>query len=602
MACAVSQISAPGPSRYTHIPAVWRFAATTRSDTVLLSGEDHDEDTKERQRRTSSRRIRPSARAVRAPPSINRVCVEFVPHYRQRQRPTSSPLTSTLDTDLTNPFTKEFISCARDGEVALHSGDPHSNFATHEAGQGKTGSASHLLRKLQDATACAQPTCVRDEVPERPIALVFAVFEEEEQASPIQDAISHDMLALNPAKSTDSRRIQLGSVFASDSLDISPYDNCLSEEELLRSLRVNKLNLFLESDHPEQSPHIVISPPESPEDGYYGYIYNDVESQCGAYLCVPPRVEGHGEITILPPDDRRSAWKSVLVDSGTKAPCPWRTDDLAPPATELTAEPLDGPHVFSPSNYNEEIDLASTERLVMYHVVPALHRTIYKVAAIQASILAAEFRRNWDSPDFAWSVEKPFQWTDPAEPLLAYHHRQTRSLILDSAEPFLAPHIIIEEAEPQDPDEPYVSGTRNPQDYAFGQLLIVPARYVNLINVRRLGEDSYDEDEDEDEDDDEDDEIIGEDEGEYDEVIDEVESLEAIPDMYPDSSSDSDGPSSPSSPLDATWLDYSQFSDEVISKDGPADLFDEPEYAIDEDDDELPPFDDWYVSVAQRSI
>lgn len=207
--------------------------------------------------------------------------------------------------------------------------------------------------------------------------------------------------------------------------------------------------------------------------------------------------------------------------------------------------------------------------------------------ALQASRIAAEFRRNWDSPEFVASLEQPFQWRDPAEFLLSYHRNQPRSLVLDSTQPFSVPHIIIEEAELQPPSVAFANCIPSPQDRRFGQMLAVPQRWVAIIN----DPDDYDE------------EFAGE-------VIYAGTPDDSVPELSPDSSSsESESPTSPSTPLDTSWLNGSLFSDEVECKDRHSPLYDEPqdyrhsvsEYALDEDEDELPPFDDWYTDTIRRS-
>lgn len=62
-----------------------------------------------------------------------------------------------------------------------------------------------------------------------------------------------------------------------------------------------------------------------------------------------------------------------------------------------------------------QMENAAQERLVMYHVIPSLHRIHYKATVILASAVAFNFRRRWDSPRYAAQFEKPFHWTDQAE-------------------------------------------------------------------------------------------------------------------------------------------------------------------------------------------
>ncbi|KAI0082385.1 hypothetical protein K474DRAFT_1702906 [Panus rudis PR-1116 ss-1] len=374
---------------------------------------------------------------------------------------------------------------------------------------------------------------------------------------------------------TSTPESSASSVCTSDPTALHP------ENELLRLLRRNKLNHILESDHPDRIPHIVITPPDSPYDGYWGFRFNGVEIQWDAYLTVPPRVEGNGNIITYDPSFRHTAWAYANIDQNAKAHCPWGHWGEYPrlatlqepnpcPVGDESLSVHDGPHVFSPSEFNSEVESASQERLVMYHVIPAIHRIQYKVAVFQASLEAPSFRSRWDVSEFAESHDRPFEWVDEAEPLLAMFYQNPRAIIIDSTQPCTIPHIVIEEAEPQDPWEAYANAMINPQDARF---LVIPHPCLTVINCEDTVESYL---------------PIAT----YEDCFEEAEEVEIgnISELSSCASSDlsSDDESDPPvTPIDVPWTNDSQC---LITKQG---LSFDDEYHIDEDDDELPSLDDW---------
>ncbi len=70
---------------------------------------------------------------------------------------------------------------------------------------------------------------------------------------------------------------------------------------------------------------------------------------------------------------------------------------------------------------------------------------------LQAHVAAAQallFSRSLSDP-----IKDPYeyQWTDPAIPLLQSHSHTLGTLVLDSINPFRAPHIVITFAPPENP-------------------------------------------------------------------------------------------------------------------------------------------------------
>lgn len=183
------------------------------------------------------------------------------------------------------------------------------------------------------------------------------------------------------------------------------------------------------------------------------------------------------------------------------------------------------------------------------------------------------------------------------QPLIAASRYHRATLVLDSIMPFSVPHIIINGAPPQSPWVSWGNVVSDPQDCRFGGLLTVPHPAVSYIN--RL--DPFD--------------------------------LEAAwePDASVWSESDaSDEISRPGSPLPETPLDaeggyatgsrffggddddddngvYPMDKYGSLAHDGmpsaprPCEVIpEEPEY-IEDDEDDLPPFDDWYKGIAERA-
>jgi hypothetical protein len=179
--------------------------------------------------------------------------------------------------------------------------------------------------------------------------------------------------------------------------------------------------------------------------------------------------------------------------------------------------------------------------------------------------------------------------------LAASHHLGTT--IIDSVNPFIAPHIIINAPPPQDPWVPWGNATNDPQDMGYGRYLTVPSRSLNYINC-------WDE------------EFFGE----PDTSSAQQHPLELQEQDLTDSDDDDSDCTPPLTPLPDEDLAF--FSEESDCTDDATFLLDHPSllqgglsscgrtspmkfthsFAIDDDDDDdLPPFDDWYQSVVNRT-
>lgn len=161
--------------------------------------------------------------------------------------------------------------------------------------------------------------------------------------------------------------------------------------------------------------------------------------------------------------------------------------------------------------------------------------------------------------------------------------------IIDSPYPFLAPHIIINAPPPQDFWIGWNNATNDPQDQGFGQYLVIPSPSVRVANT---AEDSC---------------------------------WESASSTYFDEAVDqSESPPDPGTPLPETPVDERDDLDYFLTRhgdDGDAGMDtgfyyqslcglppiqeefletentkspSRPIFSIEEDEDDLPPFDDWY--------
>ncbi|KAJ7571851.1 hypothetical protein C8J56DRAFT_996912 [Mycena floridula] len=338
-----------------------------------------------------------------------------------------------------------------------------------------------------------------------------------------------------------------------DGLQISSIDNDYfpmpsAEPELLEEFDLEwdntvlqyffsqKQNLVLDSHH-ASLPHIVITPPEP----IFGdYPSPEIVPQHPLYLCAP-----------LKAIFLRSYYPSDTQDSLLLHHPTWQPSDAAP----LGPKP-----VFSSAAFAKIIESASEERLIFYHVVSGLQRHLVKAVAIVASMTASYFRQRYDAPEFVATMDRPFQWTDPGEPLLEASKWHLDTLILDSLFPCTVPHIII-----NGPlltfEDPWANAVPFMQDCAFGNKLVVVTSFTQQINC------VYEEDE----------------------------------------SCSSSTYSFPVTPADENFgveecqvVDFEE-EEEIVE------TFDEqrpasPKYCYDDEEDELPDLnDDWYRSIIHRT-
>ena len=79
-------------------------------------------------------------------------------------------------------------------------------------------------------------------------------------------------------------------------------------KDLLRKLQRDRRNIVLDSPRPDLAPHIVITPPDRPYEGYWAYLINTVNAQSYSSLAIPPRVYRDGEYVWPPMEDSHFSW------------------------------------------------------------------------------------------------------------------------------------------------------------------------------------------------------------------------------------------------------------------------------------------------------
>ncbi|KAK7470367.1 hypothetical protein VKT23_001794 [Stygiomarasmius scandens] len=366
------------------------------------------------------------------------------------------------------------------------------------------------------------------------------------------------------------------------------------DNEYLRACYRMKTSLVIDSSSPHCVPHVVITPCDNSDDDCAAWD-NYTEPQNCDYLSVP---ESSTSSTPLYPSSHAE------------------THDAAIPISQPPKK------VFSRSRFTAMIDRSSSDRFKMFHVVMAIYRRQCKLTVSLASNVASTYRKRYDDEHLFQHLEKPFTWTDPAEPLLSFGNQLSQMIVIDSPCPFRIPHIIITAPPPEDLWASFINSIPNPQDSGFGNYLTVPGYgYVNpsaqdfemfhyysncdQIDITQANFDDCDDEWDEDED------VYGS------EFLSTLESYNLFDSVAPDAdldsmdSSDSDSPP-PETPDDGD--DFPTFFGRALAKMTPVrDDADRDDLSLtrcgpsvhstwDDEDEDLPPLDDeWYQSVIRRT-
>jgi len=259
------------------------------------------------------------------------------------------------------------------------------------------------------------------------------------------------------------------------------------------------------------------------------------------------------------------------------------------------------------------VALAAQERELPFldNISAALHRRQLRLAALDAAFLAPAFKARWEAPELAHRFERTFKWTDEAEPLLSYFNHCLDTTVIDSPTPCTVPHIVIQEPASSEP-APFVASYHNPtpsqQDCYY---LTVPGSFVHFVNDDESyvwGPSGHTEEEEED----------------CAPLL--VGAVEADSEMEVEADSTSasacswgEGPETPcgshyelGEAIIEEFEDYVEQDEEGLRPSPPLTksycaAVEEPTGMVSvdvfecEEDDELPPFDDWYQSIASRA-
>ncbi|KAF9263712.1 hypothetical protein L218DRAFT_987628 [Marasmius fiardii PR-910] len=229
------------------------------------------------------------------------------------------------------------------------------------------------------------------------------------------------------------------------------------EDDIVPFLYSLNQTIFMESLNPEIAPHIVITLCEDTWDDQTVAWYNRVDFQSPNYLHIPP--SDVSEFISHPSHDYR-----VMNE---------------PRPTSTSTTPL---QVFSRPKLQKLIDRSSVERLIMFEVILVLRKQLCRKVAFEASRLASSLRHRYDSHPTFKKFENSFRWIDPAESLLSCYRRYRGTTFIESPSPFRVPHIVISAPPPENPWFKWSNQVNDPQDHGFGQYLVVSARGVEFVN------------------------------------------------------------------------------------------------------------------------
>ncbi|KAG1752548.1 uncharacterized protein EDB91DRAFT_1243307 [Suillus paluster] len=329
------------------------------------------------------------------------------------------------------------------------------------------------------------------------------------------------------------------------------------ENDTLLELRLDGRNIVLDSLYPHIAPHIVITPPVSYADDFYIPNHNRVDPQWPCFLNVhrlPPHIFYHHYPL------SSSHGESADCDSGE-----FQSQSLASSDDYEVIPPQTPPRVFSHKRLLLAVEASSTERLVFREIVDGVLRHRLKAVAFEASLSATAACARFNNSGAVSALEQPeFVWTDCAQHILLASRYSLGISIIESDNPFRAPHIMITAAEPHDP---WISWSNRLEDQDYDYLPSLPqakfsiesdySRETDLINTPLSLDDSR-----------------------Y--FLTPHETWEMGPDP------DHAYPTSEFNTLDKMSVGLS-----IIRCETPEPGFD--------DEDDLPPFDDWYLSVIERS-
>ncbi|KAI0089075.1 hypothetical protein BDY19DRAFT_993308 [Irpex rosettiformis] len=385
----------------------------------------------------------------------------------------------------------------------------------------------------------------------------------------------------------DFEDLRFNSIYTEGHATRMPEDRIVDEE--LRSFILDKKSIILDSPFPELAPHIAITPPHDLWEGCMAHAWNSPLPQDEKLLAVPLQYTA----TEYYPS------YGLIEHYGQ------------PPEHESSV--VERPRL-RPSRFTVSSHVAEDQEL-SYSLL-----RLYKMAARTAMLIAPNFRKRWDTPSFAQTCEKPFIWSDPASPLLEFYGLCRDTRIIDSLHPFTAPHIIIHESPDQTPWDACVNRVV-PQYCAYLMVPGVPCHCpVPADDISSSDESIHMEE-------------VTDSQGQqtacftaihFEQGVEPDEMDEQETDMLsPSDDSDSNSDFWPDTPKDDVFrftitsdlpLSYSSTPSYPLPSDpseieqsygslpnvGYGEKF-RHDYALDEDEDELPPFDEWYQDIADRS-
>lgn len=347
--------------------------------------------------------------------------------------------------------------------------------------------------------------------------------------------------------------LALSECVAQDDRDTKQWCVSPSEYETLRYHHQHTPDIILHSSEPKTSPHIIISAPY--EDAWSGMVsaeMNRLNPQCPEGLTVPHCIPWE------PPVEQ-----AVEVDG-------------------FEADASSGPALVYLRRVTNEQESSLRVRQRFRH------------CAYEASGVARMQRQRYDFSLGVFShLETPFVWIDPAEHMLLQCKYFASTLVLDSLNPFKAPHIVIFGAEVQHPWYAEYNRPTYPQDAAF---LRVPMPDFHQAQAEEP--------------------VVEEQWVSVDEEV--YELLPGDDDLFQDDEEDvvvalgsarSDSPTSSSGTLchDESDDTYSSFDDSSSGFSTPVypsgSLPWDSRFHIDEDDEELPPLDvEWCARAARLGV
>ncbi|TRM68196.1 hypothetical protein BD626DRAFT_481052 [Schizophyllum amplum] len=221
-----------------------------------------------------------------------------------------------------------------------------------------------------------------------------------------------------------------------------PFDRQADNDALRPYVACHQL--VVDSVTPWRTPHIAIEHAQHTWEQHVTALCNCAPSQDDYHLSVPPR-------------PLHDACPSGLHHKSEKI------------GSEAQQEP--GPvRVFSHAAFALWTQRTSIERLIFCSVVAALQRRNFQLVAQAASQLAVALYVRYESQDVFSHLERPFQWSDQALPLLDVSQHPPNTLILESDHPLTVPHIII---TPEPNDEPWAGAMNLPTFPQDGRFLVV---------------------------------------------------------------------------------------------------------------------------------